>query len=383
MANTIRLKRRATGGSAGAPASLATTEPAYNEVDDVLYLGKGDNGSGVATSVIPIAGKGAFADLSSNQTIGGVKTFSSDVIVPGEAYGPGWNGSNEAPTKNDVYDQMESISAAGVSDGDKGDITVSSSGSVWEIDADAVTNAKLANMASKTYKGRTSALAGNPEDVSVADLKTDLALVKADVGLGNVDNTSDANKPVSTAQQTALDLKANLASPTFTGTPAVPTAAAGTNTTQAASTAYVITEIAARLATGDFAAYKGAIDASSNPNYPAANAGDTYRISVAGKIGGGSGPNVEAGDLIMSHVDSSAGGTHASVGADWDIIQTNIDGAVTLTGTQTLTNKTIALGSNTISGTIAQFNTALTDADFATLSGTETLDNKTISGGTF
>jgi hypothetical protein len=38
------------------------------------------------------------------------------------------------------------------------------------------------------------------------------------VGLGNVDNTSDANKPVSTAQQTALDLKADLASPTFTGT---------------------------------------------------------------------------------------------------------------------------------------------------------------------
>jgi hypothetical protein len=39
------------------------------------------------------------------------------------------------------------------------------------------------------------------------------------VGLGNVTNTSDAAKPVSTAQQTALDLKANLASPAFTGTP--------------------------------------------------------------------------------------------------------------------------------------------------------------------
>lgn len=36
--------------------------------------------------------------------------------------------------------------------------------------------------------------------------------------IGNVDNTSDANKPVSTAQQSALNLKANLASPTFTGT---------------------------------------------------------------------------------------------------------------------------------------------------------------------
>lgn len=41
--------------------------------------------------------------------------------------------------------------------------------------------------------------------------KVDLALVKADVGLSNVDNTSDADKPVSTAQQTALDLKEDTA----------------------------------------------------------------------------------------------------------------------------------------------------------------------------
>ena len=38
------------------------------------------------------------------------------------------------------------------------------------------------------------------------------------VGLGNVNNTTDADKPVSTAQLTALNLKANLVSPTFTGT---------------------------------------------------------------------------------------------------------------------------------------------------------------------
>lgn len=52
---------------------------------------------------------------------------------------------------------------------------------------------------------------------------------------------------------------------------------------------------------------------------------------------------------------------------------------VTQSGTQTLTNKTIALGSNTISGTTAQFNTALTDNDFATLAGAETLTNKTVN----
>jgi hypothetical protein len=44
------------------------------------------------------------------------------------------------------------------------------------------------------------------------------ALTKSSVGLANVDNTSDADKPVSTATQTALDLKAPLADPTFTGT---------------------------------------------------------------------------------------------------------------------------------------------------------------------
>ena len=51
---------------------------------------------------------------------------------------------------------------------------------------------------------------------------------------------------------------------------------------------------------------------------------------------------------------------------------------VTASGTATLTNKTIALGSNTVSGTTAQFNTALTDGSFATLAGSEVITNKTI-----
>lgn len=43
-------------------------------------------------------------------------------------------------------------------------------------------------------------------------------ITKSMINLANVDNTSDSEKPISTATQTALDLKANLASPTFTGT---------------------------------------------------------------------------------------------------------------------------------------------------------------------
>ena len=89
-----------------------------------------------------------------------------------------------------------------------------------------------------------------------------------------------------------LDSKAPLASPALTGTPTAPTAAAGTNTTQIATTAHVFAE-------------------RSN--------------------------------------------------------------------TATLTNKTVNLGSNNLSGTIAQFNSALSDADFATLSGSETLTNKAIT----
>ncbi len=66
--------------------------------------------------------------------------------------------------------------------------------------------------------------------------------------------------------------------------------------------------------------------------------------------------------------------------ADRTITLPNATGTVVLQdSTDTLTNKSISLTTNTITGTIAEFNTALTDQDFATLAGTETFTNKTLT----
>jgi len=66
-----------------------------------------------------------------------------------------------------------------------------------------------------------------------------------------------------------------------------------------------------------------------------------------------------------------AGGTVA--------LTSDISYPVTASNTVTFSNKSLALGSNTVTGTVAQFNTALTDGDFATIAGTETLTNKTLT----
>jgi hypothetical protein len=103
MANTIRIKRRLTGAT-GSPATLKNAELAYNEADagtGVLYYGRGADGNGDATNIVPIGGDGAFVALTGNQTIAGVKTitgtlalgsatisgnatFSNNVIVSGD-----------------------------------------------------------------------------------------------------------------------------------------------------------------------------------------------------------------------------------------------------------------------------------------------------------
>ena len=85
MANTIRIKRRASGAS-GAPSSLENAELAYNEVDDTLYYGKGTGGAGgTATTVEAIGGAGSYVTKSTTQTISGNKTFSGTVALGSSA----------------------------------------------------------------------------------------------------------------------------------------------------------------------------------------------------------------------------------------------------------------------------------------------------------
>jgi hypothetical protein len=136
--------------------------------------------------------------------------------------------------------------------------------------APVTTDLELGELAVNTNDGRLylkKSVSGTESIVevgpvaSVAGKTGAITLAKADVGLGNVDNTSDAAKPVSTATQTALNGKANtahthaiadvtslqtsldakapLASPALTGTPTAPSAASYADTTQIATTAQV------------------------------------------------------------------------------------------------------------------------------------------------
>ena len=86
MSNTIRIKKRAASGSAGAPSSLSPSELAFNEADLKLYYGFGDNGSTPpsASSIITVGGAGAFFNKTD--------TRAANSILAGPA-----SGSDAAP----------------------------------------------------------------------------------------------------------------------------------------------------------------------------------------------------------------------------------------------------------------------------------------------
>ena len=131
MANTIRIKRRAAGGAAGAPTSLENAELAYNEDDDVLYYGKGSGGAGgTATTVQAIAGAGAYVGLSGTQTITGNKTFSGTLDLGSSAIATtksANNNSTAVATTAYVDSAVTTASTSFTVDADSGsDLTITS-----------------------------------------------------------------------------------------------------------------------------------------------------------------------------------------------------------------------------------------------------------------
>jgi hypothetical protein len=208
---------------------------------------------------------------------------------------------------------------------------------------------------------------------------------KGSVGLGNVDNTSDATKniAIATLKNKAIsgsdNTITNLALSAFAdGVIDTDGTLAANSDGRLATQKAIVTYFAARIAALDVVEIKGGIDCSSNPNYPAADAGALYKVTVAGKIGGASGPNVEAGDTLFCFVDASASGNHATVGANWTIVQVNIDGVVT--GPASSVSGNIPSFSGTGGKLLQDSGKAAPSGAIVGTSDTQTLSGKTISG---
>ena len=108
MSNTIRIKKRAASGSAGAPSSLSPSELAFNENDLKLYYGFGDDGSTppAASSIITIGGAGAFFNKTD--------TRNANIVLAGPT-----SGSAAAPTfRSLVAADIPSILASKISNFD-------------------------------------------------------------------------------------------------------------------------------------------------------------------------------------------------------------------------------------------------------------------------
>lgn len=214
------------------------------------------------------------------------------------------------------------------------------------VDSTASTTASNASTALSNHEADTTNIHGiadtsilvtttGTQTLTNKTITSPAGLVKGDVGLGNVDNTSDANKPVSTATQTALDLKANLNSPTFTGTVTLPdnTVALGTKTT------------------GDYVA---TITGGTGVASTAATSGEgtTHTLSIGQAVGttdnvtfaGVTADAIKIGVTAAGEIDTTTGNlTIDSAGGT-----VTIDDDLTVTGNLTVSGTTTSINTETL-----------------------------------
>lgn len=219
MPQTIRIKRRAAGGASGAPASLGVGEPAYSEVDSILYIGLNSG------SVVAMGGTGAFVTLTSTQTISGGKTFSGSTSFSGSvalgssatAATPA-NADNSTNVATTAFVKNQGYLTGNQSITISGDVSGTGTSAITAtIGNGVVTNAKLATVATGTIKGRASAGTGAPEDLTAAQVKTLLAIVPSDVsGFDTQVRTSALDQMAAPTSAVSLNSQriTNLAAPT-------------------------------------------------------------------------------------------------------------------------------------------------------------------------
>ena len=141
-------------------------------------------------------------------SITGLTTFS----VTDDAYGSGWDGSTAVPTKNAVYDKIESLGT--LSNGDKGDITVSTTtnpSDTWTIDNSAVTYAKIQNVsATDKILGRSTAGAGTIEEITCTAAgralidDADASAQRTTLGLGTISTQASSNVSITGGSITGI-----------------------------------------------------------------------------------------------------------------------------------------------------------------------------------
>lgn len=356
MANVIRIKRRSASGGAGSPASLANGELAYNESSDICYYGSGTGGqSGSATTIVAIAGPGAYLGLSSGltQTAAGTYTYTGSVTFSSTvALGASATATTPATSDNSTsvattaFVKAQNYITGNQSITISGDVTGTGATSITATIAnDAVTNAKLANMATGTIKGRSSSGTGDPEDLSASSVKSILAIVKSDIS--DFDTGVRANR---------LDQMS------------APTASVSMNSQR-------VTNVAAPVDAGD-AANKGYVDAARSglDVKQSVRVATTANVDLSSELENGDvvdGVTLATGDrvLVRSQTTGSQNGiyvvqaTGAAVrAADFDSADEVTPGAFVFVEEGSLADSGWVL---TNDGTITLGSTALTFAQFS------------------
>lgn len=164
-------------GELTALTSLAT--------DDVFVVGDASDASEVAKGITKA---NLITDLNASLTPALATTVTTNANLTGHITSVGNATSLGSFTKAQLTsavsdgDPLYVGDISGISDGDKGDITVSASGATWTIDNGAVTLAKQADMATASVVYRRTIGVGAPEVQTIGTLKTDLGLTGTNSG---------------------------------------------------------------------------------------------------------------------------------------------------------------------------------------------------------